>query len=630
MAAPAPISVTPNAGARVSPPAAAPTGSARQNSSGVTSTSPAATGESRAPLRHALGATAWVAGAFCAVLCAVMLYQHITATTNDPWKSPQLIALKEKLVNEPKDEAVKKDIRRLDFEFRQYYRRRLALDGLGGWLLLGGALVLVVAARQTWELNRKLPLPQPKLDAAEQAMRMSARARWSVAVAGVAVVFALTLVALSLGSALPGSAPGWQKLLGKGGAEEGAAAQELPSLAEFQANWPRFRGWDGNALSALTNTPLSWDAKNGEGIAWKAAIPAPGHGSPIVWSNRVFISCGDTNRRSVFCFGATDGQLLWQRAIENVPGTPAKQPEVPADTTFAAATMASDGRRVFAIFANGDLAALAFDGSVAWAKNLGVPKNTYGFATSLAVWPGKLIVQFDQGDAEAAGSKLLALDPTTGRVLWERPRPVPASWATPIILEAAGKPQIVTLGKPWVIGYALADGTELWRAELLDGEITPSPAFAGGMVLAVVPSAKLIALRLDGAGDVTKSHVAWTSEENVPDVTSPVANAELAFTVTSGGMLTCFDMKDGKKAWEKDFEMEVQSSPSIVGDRVFVLGTKGVAVVVEAARQFKEVARSELPDKFLASPAFADGRMYLRGATNLWCIGTAGEKMAKQ
>ena len=581
-------------------------------------------------LYRSLVATAWIAGGFCAVLCAVMLYQHTTATNNDPWKSPQLIALKEKLVADPRNEEVKKEIRRLDFEFRQHYRRRLALDGLGGWLLLGGALVLVVTGRQAWELNRKFPFPQPRTDAEEQAQRRSTRARWSVAGAGIVLVLALTLVALSLGSALPDSAAGWQKLLGKGDAEVGGTPQELPSLAEFQANWPRFRGWDGGAVSTLTNTPLAWDLKSGAGIAWKVAAPAPGHGSPIVWSNRVFVSSGDAAKRSVDCFDAASGQSLWQRAIENIPGSPTKQPEVPADTSFAAATMATDGRRVFAIFANGDLAALRFDGTVAWAKNLGVPKNLYGLATSLAVWPGYLVVQYDQGDTEAAGSKLLALDPATGRVLWERPRQVPASWATPIVVEAAGKPQIITLGKPWVISYALADGTELWRAEFLDGEVTPSPVFAGGLVLAISPSAKLSAIRPDGAGDVSKSHVSWTAEDNVPDVTSPVANNELAFAVTSGGMLSCFDMKDGKKLWEKDFEMETQASPSLVGDRVLVLTTKGVAVVVEAGRQFKELSRSELPDKFLASPAFAGGRMYLRGATNLWCVGTAAVKEASQ
>jgi len=153
--------------------------------------------------------------------------------------------------------------------------------------------------------------------------------------------------------------------------------------------------------------------------------------------------------------------------------------------------------------------------------------------------------------------------------------------------------------------------------------------FAGGQALVVSPSTKLMALRPDGAGDVTKTHVAWTAEDNIPDITSPVSNGELVFVATSGGIVACYDTKDGKKVWEHDFEMEVQSSPSIIGDRLFVIGTKGVAVTVETGRQFKELARSNLADKFLASPAFADGRVFLRGVTNLYCIGPTGGKQVK-
>jgi outer membrane protein assembly factor BamB len=149
------------------------------------------------------------------------------------------------------------------------------------------------------------------------------------------------------------------------------------------------------------------------------------------------------------------------------------------------------------------------------------------------------------------------------------------------------------------------------------------------LVFVVSPSTKLVAVRPAGAGDVTKTHAAWIAEDNIPDITSPAANGELVFIATSGGIVACYDVKDGKKVWEHDFEMEVQSSPSLVGDWLFVIGTKGVAVVVEAGREFKEIARSSLADKFFASPAFADGRMFLRGLTNLWCIGAA-EKAAKQ
>ncbi len=562
--------------------------------------------------------TVWIAAAFSVLVSTAMLYQHSVAAQRDPWKSPQLLKLKEQLRAAPTDESLKKEIRRLDLEFRERYVRRLSLDRTGGWLLVGGLAVMVLAAQQASKLQARPWLPKLKPDATGEARRIAAQSRWSVAGISTVAVVGLAILAFTASSPLPKSSGEIDKLLGL--APEDETAANAPSLAEFRANWPRFRGPDGGGISAFTNVPLSGDEKTGANVLWKSLVPAPGHNSPVVWSNRVFISGGDAAKREVFCCDATDGKLLWQRAIENVPGSPTTQPEIPEMTGFASPTMASDGRQVFVIFANGDLAALTLDGAPTWSKSIGVPKNTYGHAASLAIWPGKLIVQLDQDEGAPGGSKLLAFDCATGRLVWERRKPTHGSWATPIIIEAAGKAQIITLALPFVISYSLADGNELWRAELLEGEITPSPIFAGGLVIVVSPSAKLIAIRPDGAGDVTKSHVAWTAEDNIPDVTSPVGNGELIFTVTSSGVLTCFDARDGKKIWEKDLEMEVQSSPAIAGEKVFVLGTKGVAVVVEAGRQFKEVARSELPDGFLASPAFANGRMYLRGATNLWCL----------
>ncbi len=585
--------------------------------------------QSRDALHQALVGTAWIAGVFCALLCGVMIYNWLTATTNDPWKAPELVALKDKLVASPKDDKLKAEIRRLDLEFRRSFRHRLALNGLGGWLLLGGGLTLMLAAKQAAALKAKVPLPQPMHEAAERAQRAARHARWSVVAAGTAVSAALLTIAFTSQTALPGSPAGWQKLLGTGDPEANGGLTDIPSLAEFQANWPRFRGPDGGSISPQTNAPLRWDAKSGAGIAWKSAIPTPGCNSPVVWSNRVFISGGTADKREVFCYDAANGQLLWQRAVQPVPGGPVKAPEIADPPGYAASTLATDGRRVYAIFATGDLAAFTLDGAPVWSKNLGLPKNPYGYATSLAVWHNRLLVQFDQGDDPGSGSKLLAFGGASGRPLWERSRPVPSSWATPIVFEAAGKTQIVTLGKPWVIAYGVNDGTELWRADLLDGEITPSPVYANGLVVAISPSLKLVALRPDGAGDVTKSHVAWSAEDNIPDIASPVSNGELVFTVTSSGLLTCFEGKTGKKIWEHELEMEVQSSPSLVGDRLFVLSTKGVMAVVEAGREFKELARNELPDQFLASPGFANGRIYLRGAANLWCVGETTANLTK-
>ncbi len=556
---------------------------------------------------------AWIAAFFCLLVGGYMLYQHALASERDPWKSPQLLALKEKLRATPTDESVKTEIRRLDLEFRQRYKRRLALDATGGWLLVGGVAMLLLAARPSVKWQTPPWLPKLRPNAANEARLLSTQARWAVAVTGAICGAGLLTLALAASSPLPKSAAELDKLLSKGGESETAAS--LPTLAEFERNWPQFRGMNGGA----TTNELGFDAKSAS-VIWKTPVPAPGFNSPIVWSNRMFFSGGDATKREVFCFDVADGNLLWRRAIENVPGAPAKLPEIPEATGCAAPTMATDGRRAFVMFVSGELAALNFDGSVAWAKHLGVPKNMYGQASSLAIAPGKLIVQLDQDDGAPGGSKLLAFDTTTGRQIWERAKPTHESWASPIIAYAA-KPQIISLALPSVMSHALADGSELWRADLMGGEVTPSPIFAGGLVIAVNPSGSLVAIRPDGAGDVTKSHVAWTVEESIPDVTSPVSDGEFVFAVTSSGNLAAFGVKDGKVVWQKGLELEVQSSPVIAGKQLFVLGKNGDLISVAAVREFKELGRAKFEDTFHASPAFADGRMILRGATNLWCLG---------
>jgi outer membrane protein assembly factor BamB len=566
------------------------------------------------PYHRSLVLTAWVAGAFCLLLCGVMIFEHFAAATNDPWKSPQLLTLKEKLAVEPKNGDLPKEIRLLDQSFREKFRRRLALDKTGGWLLLGGMFVLVLAAGKAAALTKATPFPGPKTDAAEQSIKLALRARAGLVVVAVLVAGALVIVTLDNTSVLPTNDAGWQKLTGKESVEA-APVEAPPALAEFQTNWPRFRGWDGSGVSTQTNS--------GTNLLWQSAIPLPGHSSPVVWGDRVFISGGTEAKREVYCYHATDGKLLWQRAVENVPGSPPKTQGVPEDTTYAAPTVATDGRRVYAFFANGDLAALNFDGSIAWTKYLGPLKNSYGFATSLAIWGTNLIFQLDQGESAGEGSKLISFQASTGHVVWERSRPVPASWATPLVGTASGKTQIITLANPWVIAYTAADGQELWRAQLLEGEVVPSPVLAGDLVVLFNPSSKMLALRTDGSGDVTQTGVAWTHDENVPDITSPVSTGPLVFTVTSIGTVTCCQSSDGKKVWDKNLDTETQASPGIAGDRLFVLGTGGTLVQLAAGREFHEIGRCQIRDKFFASPAFVGGQIFLRGMTNLYCLGPA-------
>lgn len=582
--------------------------------------------------------TAAVAAGFLAVVASALVYLYATATTNDPWKSPQLLGLKERLRASPKDEAVKKSIRELDLKFRQNYARRIWLDRSGGWLLLGSGAILVIALQTAAEMRRRQPLPKLDHEAAARLARQASRSRRAVALAGLASGAAMASLAVTVPSALSEKLAAEAKLAqaagasggqgggqgaGPGGASTaggaGPSAQTLPSAEEFAKQWPRFRGPDGSGASPVDG-PITWDGEAGKGIAWKAAVPSPGFNSPIAWGDRVFVSGSTKEKREVFCFDAASGKLLWQCEVGPAKGAPKEGPELNEQTGYAASTMATDGLRVYAIFGHGDIAAVSFDGKLVWNRHLGVPKNPYGHATSLAVWEGRVIVQLDQGESSPAGSKLISIDGATGRTVWEKPRAVSASWATPIVVQAAGRAQIVTLAVPHVISYAVADGAELWRSEGMEGEVTPSPIFAGGLVLAVSPSHEMLAIRPDGSGDVTATHVAWKADEGMPDVTSPVGNSEFALVVNSGGLIVCYDVKDGKKVWDKDLETEVQASPAIFGRRLYVSCVNGTTFVAELGRECRELARNPLGEKIYASPALAGGRLFLRGLDHLYCI----------
>jgi outer membrane protein assembly factor BamB len=301
---------------------------------------------------------------------------------------------------------------------------------------------------------------------------------------------------------------------------------------------------------------------------------------------------------------------------------------IPDETGYAASTMATDGRRVYAIFATGDLAAFTLAGKLEWTKHFGAPKNPHGHASSLVTWQDQVIVQLDQGEAEQNISKLYAIEGRTGRVRWQRSRPVSTSWATPSVIETGGRTQIVALAVPWIMAYDAKDGSERWRVDGLAGEVTPSAVYAGGLVLAASPNDRLFAIRPEGQGDVTKSHVAWTVEDSIPDIASPVSDGKLVFTLSTPGMLTCYDLSDGKKHWEQDLEMECNASPVVAGGRLYIASIKGQVVVVEAAVTYRELSRANLGEAAFASPAFVRGRIYWRTKGRLLCIG-GGEKLAQ-
>jgi len=405
-------------------------------------------------------------------------------------------------------------------------------------------------------------------------------------------------------------------------ASEPAAPAAKPQAGAAQAlPWSRFRGPQGTGIAAFSGIPTAWDGPSGKGIAWKSPVPLPGKSSPVLWGDKVFLTGADGNKREVYCYSASDGKLLWTGEATGIEGSPAEVPEVGEDTGYAAPTPACDAQRVYAIFANGDVACFDHSGKRLWARALGLPDNIYGHAASLLVWQDLLIVPMDQGAGDDGKSKLRALRCSTGETAWEVTRPVPNSWTTPIVMQAAGRQQLITCASPWVIAYDPDRGKELWRTSALGGDVAPSPTFISDRVIVANVNARAAAIPATGSGELPPEALVWTFEESLPDTCSPLATERFVFLLTSEGILTCLSADDGAKLWDHDFATAFRSSPSLVAGKVYLLAENGDTHIIAEKESFEELGVAHLGEPSVCSPAFAEGRVYIRGASSLCSIG---------
>ncbi|MEI7437818.1 MAG: PQQ-binding-like beta-propeller repeat protein, partial [bacterium] len=362
----------------------------------------------------------------------------------------------------------------------------------------------------------------------------------------------------------------------------------------------------------------------GKGIQWKVNVPLPGMSSPVVWGNRVFLTGGVEAKREVYCFDIGTGTLLWRVGVDAAPGKTNRVPAVNSDTGYAASTVVADGRNVYAIFANGDFAAIDFCARPLWAINLGMPENRYGYSASLALAGNRVIIQFDQDSEKGKVSELLAFDTATGIKAWSVKRPVADSWPTPLVISTRTGRQIVTVANDWIIGYDTA-GAGLWKVSCGGSDVAASPIFAGGLVIAAIASEKLHAIRPDGRGDVTETHQPWKSDDGVSDVPSPVSDGVLAYFIHSGGALSCIELATGKLICDKKLDGEFYASPVLAGSTLYFTARSGEVFILKAGRKYEEVGRMSLGEPSDCSPALADGRMIFRGATSLVCVGRINE-----
>ena len=278
---------------------------------------------------------------------------------------------------------------------------------------------------------------------------------------------------------------------------------------------------------------------------------------------------------------------------------------------LAVSSVATDGKSVCAIFANGNLLCLDPDGKTLWAKNIGIPSNVYGYSCSLLMYEGVLIVQFDSNEKVS----LMGFDASSGELKWETLRRGRASWASPVIAHFNGQPQVVVNGNPEVTAFDPLTGKELWSLEVLTGDVAPSPAVNSSMVYSVTDYARLAAIK-PGPGP----SIAWEDNTFTPDVSSPVANDKFLFLSTGNGDVVCYDSQKGDTLWTHYFMDQFYASPVIADEKVWFLDRSGVMHIVKEAEKYELIAESPLGEPADCTPAFSDKMIFVRSRNNIFCI----------
>jgi len=552
--------------------------------------------------------TATVAGVFSVIFLGLLIWNFIGSSILGPRLEDKMAAMKTQLQQGAATDEQLAEIRKMDVKIRGDRIWRLEFARKASYVLLGSVTLLLIAAKLASIWGKSPPMPGHAQELGAAQRRQARGARWAIVAVSIVLGGGVAALIAVEGPTIPGPAK----------AEETGPA--YATMAQKQQQWHRFRGPGGAGISHFTNIPMEWDGESGQNIAWKTEVPLHGQNSPIVWEDRVFLSGGNDEKREVYCFDAATGQLLWTGDVPTSPAVAEAELDIMEDTGVAACTMATDGRRVYAIFATGDMAAFDFHGRRVWARNLGIPDSMYGYASSLETYQDRVIVQYDHGDGTDGKSHLYALDGATGNVVWDVPREVPNSWTSPIVVEIDGKSRVITVTDPWVFANDANDGGEIWRAECVSGDVAPSPIYAGGLILAVEPYSQVVAIKAGGQGNVTETHIAWRMEDAGPEICCPAADDEYAYILEGYGVLFCCKMSDGTIVYEQDLREDFMASPSLVDGKLYLLTRKGVMHIAEAAPEYKELATCKLGEECYASPAFVDGRIYIRGVKHLYCI----------
>ncbi len=394
----------------------------------------------------------------------------------------------------------------------------------------------------------------------------------------------------------------------------------LCSAAAARADWPAWRGANQDGISSEKVLPVSWSAT--ENVRWKAAVPGAGVSCPIVHGDRVFLtsSSGRSGEQlHLFCFHRGDGRKLWERRFF---GSEVSEGQF-APGGMAVPTPATDGKRVYALYGTGDLVCVDLDGKPVWIRSLaeeyGPFRNRWGMAASPLLVGDLLVIQVDH----YSKSYLLAVDAATGRNRWRTPRSAAVNWTSPVAVRQGERTLLVAAGTGTLTAYDAATGRQQWSLGGLHAQCIPTPVVRGDRLwLGCGKHFTSLCIRLgqdkDGKPVARQEWKAVTKGVTIP---SPLCLGEQLYYAEDAGFVACLNADTGKPVWRRRLSGGVQASPVAGAGKLYFAGTNGKVTVLQAGPEFKVLARNDIGERIVATPALSHGCIFLRGEKHLFCIG---------
>ncbi len=401
------------------------------------------------------------------------------------------------------------------------------------------------------------------------------------------------------------------------------------SFLAHAEDWPGFRGPGRQGHSSETNLPLKWDATTN--IAWKAEIPGEAWSSPIVWDDRVFVTTATDGGAScrVLAFDRLTGQLQWNTEV--VRQSPGHKQE---KNSYATPTPTTEGELVYAIFGDGSIAAVKFDGDVVWTNRDVTFYSQHGLGASPLLYHDLLIMPFD-GSSDGPDHKvgwqtpwdnsfILAVEKQNGNERWRGSRGLSRiAHVSPMLVNVNGHDELVSCAGDAIQGFSPLTGERLWHV-FSEGEgVVPSPAVGGGLLFTAsgFGAATLRTIRLGGRGDVAETHTAWEQRKGTPSQSSLLYEEPYLYAVGEQGVVMCYRAEDGEVVWQGRVEGSYCSSPVFADGRIYLLSEQGETTVLAPGDKFQVLATNRLGEKCQASMAVSQGRLFIRTERTLWCIG---------